>query len=159
MEINEEFWWESLDEYIISEINEFESSLDEYYGHLQILFIDEHDVENENAGRMRFHKILPFEDIDALEDYIGKEEVKKWHSAFKNLSKEKKNTQHETALYVSNENGYEFLTSFIIDKINFMEALSVDCDECMDKTMFCDSSPIDDDDWIRVCNNCKEALF
>ena len=41
MEINEEFWWESLDEYIISEINEFESSLDEYYGHLQILFIDE----------------------------------------------------------------------------------------------------------------------
>jgi len=155
--MNEEFWWEAIDEYIVSEINEFESALDEYYGHLQILFIDEDDVENENSGRMRFHKILPFEDIDALEPWIGKEEVKKWKSDFKNLSEEKKNTQHETALYVSNENGYEFLTSLIIDKINFMEALKTDCDECWDAVMFCDSSAVDDDDdWTRICNNCKK---
>ena len=159
MEINEEFWWESIDEYIMSEINEFESALDEYYGHLQILFIDENDVEDENSGRMRFHKILPFEGIDELEPWIGTKEVIMWKSNYKNLSEEKKNTQHETALYVSNENGYEFLTSLIIDKINFMENLETDCDICFDTVMFCDSSAIGDDDWTRICNNCKKSLY
>tara|TARA_B100001105_G_scaffold204669_1_gene168469 strand:- start:1164 stop:1640 length:477 start_codon:yes stop_codon:yes gene_type:complete len=156
-EINNEFWWESIDEYIMSEINEFESALDEYYGYLQILFIDEHDVEDENSGGMRFHKILPYEDIDELEPWIGKKEVKKWKSSFNDLSEEKINTQHETALYVSNENGYEFLSSLTIDKINFMETLETDCDECFDTVMFCDSSAVDDDDWTRICNNCKKV--
>ena len=156
-EINNEFWWESIDEYIMSEINEFESALDEYYGHLQILFIDEHDVEDENSRGMRFHKILPYEDIDELEPWIGKKEVKKWKSSFNDLSEEKINTQHETALYVSNENGYEFLSSLTIDKINFMETLETDCDECFDTVMFCDSSAVDDDDWTRICNNCKKV--
>ena len=153
---NEDFWWEAIDEYVISEIMEFESNLNDYYSHLQILFIDEHDVENENGGGMRFHKSVSFDNIDELESYIGSEEVKKWKSDFKNLSSEQKSIQHETALYVSNENGYEFLTSLILTKINFMETLSVDCDECFDSVLFCDSTPIDnDDDWVRVCNNCK----
>ena len=152
---NEDFWWEAIDEYVISEIMEFESNLNDYYGHLQILFIDEHDVENENSGRMRFHKSVSFNDVDELESYIGSEEVKKWKSDFKNLSQEQKSTQHETALYVSNENGYEFLTSLILTKTNFMENLEVDCDECWDTILFCDSSAVDDDDWIRICNSCK----
>ena len=37
---------------------EFESNLNDYYSHLQILFIDEHDVENENSGGMRFIKVF-----------------------------------------------------------------------------------------------------
>ena len=102
---NEDFWWEAIDEYVISEIIEFESNLNDYYGHLQILFIDEHDVENENSGRMRFHKSVSFNNVDELESYIGSEEVKKWKSDFKNLSSDQKSVQHETALYVSNENG------------------------------------------------------
>ena len=97
-EINNEFWWESIDEYIMSEINEFESALDEYYGYLQILFIDEHDVEDENSRGMRFHKILPYEDIDELEPWIGKKEVKKWKSSFNDLSEEKINTQLQKSL-------------------------------------------------------------
>ena len=80
---------------------------------MQILFIDEHDVENENSGRMRFHKNVSFDNVDELESY--------WKSNFENLSSEQKSIQHETALYVSNENGYEFLTSLILSKINFME--------------------------------------
>ena len=152
---NEDFWWEAIDEYVISEIIEFESNLNEYYAHLQILFIDEHDVENENSGRMRFHKSVSFNDVDELESYIGSEEVKKWKSDFKNLSSDQKSIQHETALYVSNKNGYEFLTSLILTKTNFMENLEVDCDECWDTILFCDSSAVDDDDWIRICNSCK----
>ena len=152
---NEDFWWEAIDEYVISEIMEFESNLNDYYGHLQILFIDEHDVENENSGRMRFHKSVSFNNVDELESYIGSEEVKKWKSDFKNLSSNQKSLQHETALYVSNENGYEFLTSLILTKTNFMETLEVDCDECWDSVAFCDSSATDsDDEWVRVCNNC-----
>ena len=81
---------------------------------------------------------------------------KKWKSDFKNLSSKQKSIQHETALYVSNKNGYEFLTSLILSKINFMETLSVDCDECFDSVLFCDSTPIhNDDDWVRVCTNCN----
>ena len=152
---NEDFWWEAIDEYVISEIIEFESNLNDYYGHLQILFIDEHDVENENSGRMRFHKSVSFNNVDELESYIGSEEVKKWKSDFKNLTSNQKSVQHETALYVSNENGYEFLTSLILTKTNFMETLEVDCDECWDSVAFCDSSATDnDDEWVRVCNNC-----
>ena len=152
---NEDFWWEAIDEYVISEIIEFESNLNDYYGHLQILFIDEHDVENENSGRMRFHKSVSFNNVDELESYIGSEEVKKWKSDFKNLSSNQKSVQHETALYVSNENGYEFLTSLILTKTNFMETLEVDCDECWDSVAFCDSSATDnDDEWVRVCKNC-----
>ena len=152
---NEDFWWEAIDEYVISEIIEFESNLNDYYGHLQILFIDEHDVENENSGRMRFHKSVSFNNVDELESYIGSEEVKKWKSDFKNLSSNQKSLQHETALYVSNENGYEFLTSLILTKTNFMETLEVDCDECWDSVAFCDSSATDnDDEWVRVCKNC-----
>ena len=49
MEINEQFWWESLDEHIISEIKRFDSDLDEYYGHLQILFIDEYGLQKRRA--------------------------------------------------------------------------------------------------------------
>ncbi len=45
---NEDFWWVAIDEYVNSEIMEFESNLNDYYSHLQILFIDEHDVENED---------------------------------------------------------------------------------------------------------------
>ena len=153
---NEDFWWEAIDEYVISEIMEFESNLNDYYGHLQILFIDEHDVENENGVGMRFHKSVSFDNVDELESHIGSEEVKKWKSDFKNLSSEQKVIQHETALYVSNENGYEFLTSLILTKINFMETLSVDCDECFDSVLFCDSTPIQNDyDWVRVCTNCN----
>ena len=152
---NEDFWWEAIDEYVISEIMEFESNLNDYYGHLQILFIDEHDVENENSGRMRFHKSVSFNNVDELESYIGSEEVKKWKSDFKNLTSNQKSVQHETALYVSNENGYEFLASLILTKTNFMENLEVDCDECWDSVAFCDSSATDsDDEWVRVCNNC-----
>ena len=152
---NEDFWWEAIDEYVISEIIEFESNLNDYYGHLQILFIDEHDVENENSGRMRFHKSVSFNNVDELESYIGSEEVKKWKSDFKNLTSNQKSVQHETALYVSNENGYEFLTSLILTKTNFMETLEVDCDECWDSVAFCDSSATDnDDEWVRVCKNC-----
>ena len=153
---NEDFWWEAIDEYVVSEIMEFESNLNDYYSHLQILFIDEHDVDHENGGGMRFHKSVSFDNVDELESYIGSEEVKKWKSDFKNLSSEQKSIQHETSFYVSNENGYEFLTSLILSKINFMETLSVDCDECFDSVLFCDSTPIhNDDDWVRVCNNCK----
>ena len=76
---NEDFWWEAIDEYVISEVTEFKSNLNNYYGHLQILFIDEHDVENENSGRMRFHKNVSFDNVDELESYIGSEEVKKWN--------------------------------------------------------------------------------
>ena len=152
---NEDFWWEAIDEYVISEIMEFESNLNDYYSHLQILFIDEHDVENENSGGMRFHKSISFDNVDELETYIGSEEVKKWKSDFKNLTSNQKSVQHETALYVSNENGYEFLTSLILTKTNFMETLEVDCDECWDSVAFCDSSATDnDDEWVRVCNNC-----
>ena len=61
---NEDFWWEAIDEYVISEIMEFESNLNDYYSHLQILFIDEHDVENENGGGMRFHKSVSFDNVE-----------------------------------------------------------------------------------------------
>ena len=121
---NEDFWWEAIDEYVISEIMEFESNLNDYYSHLQILFIDEHDVENENGGGMRFHKSVSFDNVDELESYVGSEEVKKWKSDFKNLSSEQKSIQHETALYVSNENGYETKAGFekIFQKSNISYA-------------------------------------
>ena len=36
---NEDFWWEAIDEYVISEIMEFKSNLNDYYSHLQILLL------------------------------------------------------------------------------------------------------------------------
>ena len=93
MEISTEFWWEAIEEYIMSEINESdapETMLDEYYGHLQILFIDKDDVEDQNSGRIRFYKILPFENVDELEPWLGKQDGNKWKSDFNNLSEKKR---------------------------------------------------------------------
>ena len=50
---NEDFWWEAIDEYVISEIMEFESNLNDYYSHLQILFIDEHDVDDQEPREIK----------------------------------------------------------------------------------------------------------
>jgi hypothetical protein len=151
-----EFWWDAIDDYVKDKIEKNQASIDDYLGTLQILFIDESDFDEKNSDGMQFHNMIPFEDADELEPWIGKEEVKKWKTDWKDLSKEKQKNTHETALYLSTDHGHEYLTSLIINKQLFMEGLTTYCHKCDENVAFCDSTPIDDDDWTRVCKNCKK---
>ena len=153
-EINRDFWLDEIKEYVIYEMTENEELIDEYLGCLQILFIDEWDVDGEDPA-MRHHNMVEFEEAHQLEEYIGKEEVKKWKRDWGALSEADKKNTHETALYMSTEDGYEYLTSLIFGKENFMECLLVDCDECGTKVAFCDSTSLEDDDWTRICKDCS----
>ena len=128
-EVNKEFWWDEINDYVINKIKQENESIDEYLGHLQILFIDEWDVEDEVEGAMRYHNKVTFENLDKLEPWIGKEEVKKWKMDRESLSVEEKKNTHETALYMSTDEGYEYLTHLTIDKENFIEQLDIDPEE------------------------------
>ena len=88
--IIEEFWWNQINDYIINKIEEENSSIDEYLGCLQILFIDEVDVEDEVEGAMRYHNKVAFEDVHKLEQWIGENEVEKWRIDWEELSEEEK---------------------------------------------------------------------
>ena len=128
-EVNKEFWWDEINDYVISKIKQENESIDEYLGHLQILFIDEWDVEDEVEGAMRYHNKVTLEDLDKLDPWIGKEEVKKWKMDWESLSVDEKKNTHETALYMSTDEGYEYLTHLTIDKENFIEQLDIDTEE------------------------------
>ena len=125
-EVNKEFWWDEINDYVIDKIKQEDESIDEYLGYLQILFIDEWDVEDEVEGAMRYHNKVTFDDVDKLEQWIGKEEVKKWRIDWEALSEEEKKNTHETALYISTDEGYEYLTHLTIDKENFIEQLEIE---------------------------------
>jgi len=45
-----------------------------------------------------------------------------------------------------------------MDKINFMESLETNCEECYSTVMFCDSSVVDNNEWTRICNDCNKSL-
>ena len=72
---------------------------------------------------MRNLKKIPFEHVEKLEPWIGKDEVNKWKSDWKDLTQTEKENTYEAALYMSSEDGYEYLTSLMINKEVFMDLL------------------------------------
>ena len=154
-EVNKEFWWDEINDYVISKIKQENESIDEYLGHLQILFIDEWDVEDEVEGAMRYHNKVTFEDLDKLEQWIGKEEVKKWKMDWESLSEEDMKNTHETALYISTEEGYEYLTHLTIDKENFGETFG-------NKFLESEETPVEeetkDETPLEKTNNKEEVI-
>jgi len=154
LDIDETYWWEKIDEYIMEEIRETKCSPSEYFGNLQILFIDQVDFEEKYDRRLRFHNMVTFDEVKKLEKWIGRDEVKKWENGYQSLSK--KENIHDTAIYVSTEEDYVYATHLTMTKNDIFDYLQTDCDECMERVTFSESKQIDDDDeWIRLCKQCQ----
>ncbi len=162
-EVNKEFWWDKINDYVINKIEEENGSINEYLGHLQILFIDEWDIEDEVESAMRYHNKVTFEDVEKLEQWIGKEEVGKWRIDWDAISEEEKKNIHETALYISTDEGYEYLTHLTIDKENFIEQLDIDIeieDEVKEETSAKEEvSTKEDVDRIQSFRNFMKEKF
>ena len=141
-----EFWWESLDEYLVNLHEGSFGPISDQLGQIIVLTISEEEFYDQNFSNCRPLINITPDSLNKLQSWLSKEQIN-------NLDTSMFPSANQISVFLFSINGYDLIASFIKNKDDF----SIDCDECLETLTFAETIQVDpDDEWVRCCPDCAK---